>query len=73
MNARKSLCITAATTLLSSMILTGCGIDKPESMLVSAKAYMAKNDNKAAVIQLKNALQSRVYCKIMNKKIAQKQ
>jgi cellulose synthase operon protein C len=48
----------AISTLLTAMILVGCGGEKPESMLASAKDYMAKNDNKAAVIQLKNALQS---------------
>ena len=43
--------------LLLSLLLTACS-DKPEAMLISAKDYMAKNDSKAAVIQLKNALQS---------------
>jgi len=36
--------------------LAGCG-DKPEALLASAKAYLAKQDTKAATIQLKNALQ----------------
>jgi putative PEP-CTERM system TPR-repeat lipoprotein len=49
---------TALSTLLATLLLVGCGGEKPESMLVSAKDYMAKNDNKAAVIQLKNALQN---------------
>ena len=47
----------ALPVLLLSLLLTACS-DKPEAMLISAKDYMAKNDSKAAVIQLKNALQS---------------
>lgn len=43
--------------LLVALALAGCG-DKPEAMLSSAKDYLAKNDNKAAVIQIKNALQA---------------
>jgi len=58
MTTRKSIGRTAISALLAAMILVGCGGEKPESMLASAKDYMAKNDNKAAVIQLKNALQS---------------
>jgi len=37
--------------------LAGCGGDKPEAMVASAKTYLAKQDAKAAVIQLRNALQ----------------
>lgn len=37
--------------------LAGCGGGSTESMLASAKEYLAKNDNKAAVIQIKNAIQ----------------
>jgi len=36
--------------------LTGCGED-PQALLLSAKGYLAKNDSKAAIIQIKNALQ----------------
>lgn len=46
----------AATVLLVSLLFAGCG-DKPEATLASAKDYLAKNDSKAAVIQIKNALQ----------------
>ncbi|HPT49042.1 MAG TPA: PEP-CTERM system TPR-repeat protein PrsT [Accumulibacter sp.] len=46
------------STLLATLLLVGCGGgDKPENALVSAKDYLANNDRKAAVIQLKNALQ----------------
>ncbi len=37
--------------------LAGCGRESPDALLASAHKYLAANDNKAAVIQLKNALQ----------------
>lgn len=43
--------------LLVALVLVACG-DKPEAMLSSAKDYLAKNDSKAAIIQIKNALQA---------------
>ena len=43
--------------LLLALMLSACGGDKPDAMLASARDYIAKNDPKAAVIQLKNALQ----------------
>lgn len=57
MNVKKLQPRIALSALLVSMLLAACN-DKPEVMLSSAKDYMAKNDNKAAVIQLKNALQT---------------
>jgi putative PEP-CTERM system TPR-repeat lipoprotein len=45
------------TSILLAVLLSACGGDKPEEMLASARDYLAKNDPKAAVIQLKNALQ----------------
>jgi len=47
---------TALSCVLASLLLCACG-DKPEALLVSAKDYLAKHDNKAAAIQIKNALQ----------------
>jgi len=44
--------------LVAALILAGCGGETPESMVASAKGYLEKDDTKAAVIQLKNALQS---------------
>ncbi|CAI06138.1 XrtA/PEP-CTERM system TPR-repeat protein PrsT [Aromatoleum aromaticum] len=44
------------TVALSAALLTACS-DDPETMLRSAKDYLAKNDPNAAGIQLKNALQ----------------
>jgi putative PEP-CTERM system TPR-repeat lipoprotein len=37
--------------------LLGCGDDSPEKLLSSAKSYLAGGEKRAAVIQLKNALQ----------------
>ena len=42
--------------LIAMALLAGCA-EKPESMVASAKAYLAKDDRNAAVIQLRNALQ----------------
>lgn len=47
----------AIAILLVPLFLTACGSESAESMLTSAKSYLAKNDHKAAVIQIKNALQ----------------
>lgn len=43
-------------TLLAAL-LGACSGEKPEAMLASARDYVAKNDYKAAAIQVKNALQ----------------
>src|SRR3990167_4085461 len=44
------------SALFLAVLLVACG-EKPEAMLTSAKDYLAKNDAKAAMIQVKNALQ----------------
>jgi putative PEP-CTERM system TPR-repeat lipoprotein len=49
----------ALTTLFMALALAGCGGGKPDAMVASARDYMAKNDPKAAIIQLKNALQEK--------------
>ena len=46
-----------ASSLLLALLLNGCGGDSSESLVASSRDYLAKNDSKAAVIQLKNALQ----------------
>ena len=43
--------------LVLALLLVSCGGDKPDAMLASARDYLGKNDPKAAIIQLKNALQ----------------
>jgi putative PEP-CTERM system TPR-repeat lipoprotein len=48
----------ATFAVLVSSCLVGCGNDSPQAMLASAKASMAKNDDKTALIQVKNALQA---------------
>lgn len=60
-NGTRTVRRTASSLLLSLLVLSmsACGGDSPESMLTSAKDYLAKNDAKAAVIQLKNALQNK--------------
>jgi putative PEP-CTERM system TPR-repeat lipoprotein len=57
MDFKKSHIQTALSAVAVSMLLLACG-EKPEAMLDSAKSYMAKKDNKAAIIQIKNALQA---------------
>lgn len=46
-----------SAVLAIAIALAACGGDKPEALLGSAKEYLAKNDPKAAVIQIKSALQ----------------
>lgn len=45
------------TAALIAGLLAGCGGDNPETLIASGKEFLAKKDNKAAVIQFKNALQ----------------
>jgi len=47
----------AAAALLALALAACSGGEKPEKMIASARDYMAKSDYKAAVIQVKNALQ----------------
>ena len=57
MSSKKSSSHMTLPALLVALLLAACS-DKPEAMMISAKDYLAKNDSKAAVIQIKNALQS---------------
>lgn len=60
MRKKNDSLIRAVLPALVAVALTfGCGGDDPDKLVASAKDYIAKNDSKAAVIQLKNALQSR--------------
>ncbi|NTV70760.1 MAG: PEP-CTERM system TPR-repeat protein PrsT [Azonexaceae bacterium] len=57
MKTSRSLFPTVVAAALLALMLGACGGDSPESLILSSKDYLAKNDTKAAVIQLKNALQ----------------
>ena len=54
MNASKLIPV-----LLVSAVLAACGGDDPDKLMASAKEYLAKNDSKAAAIQIKNLLQKK--------------
>ena len=41
----------------ATLALVACGGDSTDAMLASARDYMSKKDNKAAIIQIKNVLQ----------------
>jgi putative PEP-CTERM system TPR-repeat lipoprotein len=56
MQAKNSSIAAVAAAALVVGLLSGCG-DSPDKLLGSAKEYMAKQDYKAATIQLKNVLQ----------------
>lgn len=43
--------------LLLALLIGACGGESPEKLISSSKEYLAKKDTKAAIIQLKNALQ----------------
>ncbi|QGZ40581.1 putative PEP-CTERM system TPR-repeat lipoprotein [Pseudoduganella flava] len=47
----------AAAAMMLAGALAGCKSDTAESLLADARQYQQKGDNKAAVIQLKNALE----------------
>ena len=53
--------MTKKPTVLAILILiaalTGCEVEGPPQMIESAKSYLAKGDQKAAIIQLKTVLQ----------------
>ncbi len=54
MKHRPNLLVSA---VLAASLIAGCADDSPEKHIASAKEYLQKNDSKAAVIQIKNALQ----------------
>jgi putative PEP-CTERM system TPR-repeat lipoprotein len=56
---RLIIVVAAAVLWLSTgALITGCAEGNPEEMLASGKAYLAKKDTNAAVIQFRNALQT---------------
>ncbi len=48
----------ATLSLACVLLLAACGRDTPESLIASGKAFAAKRDHKAAIIQFKAALQA---------------
>ena len=57
MNFNFSRAGSAICALGIALSLVACGGGSTESMLASARDFLAKNDDKSAVIQIKNALQ----------------
>ena len=51
--------LIASTCLSTLTLLAACGAGSPEDLLKDARGRLAKNDTKAAVLQLKSALQQR--------------
>ncbi|HQR71465.1 MAG TPA: PEP-CTERM system TPR-repeat protein PrsT [Burkholderiaceae bacterium] len=49
--------VAATAVLLFVFGLTGCRNSSPEQLLQSARAYQAKGDHRAAIIELKNVIQ----------------
>lgn len=57
MNKPASSLAASLGMLLTAALLGACGGESADALLASSKDFLAKNDNKSAVIQLKNALQ----------------
>lgn len=57
MNKHRSHIAKAISAALLTAFLGGCSGESTESLIASGKDFLSKNDNKAAVIQLKNAIQ----------------
>lgn len=57
MQLKNTSAALTAVALASALLLVGCGGESPEALLASARDYIAKNDHKAAAIQVKNVLQ----------------
>lgn len=58
MNHRTTLHRGLVACAAASVVLGGCGRDKPEDHLARAKEMISKQDHRGAVIELKNALQT---------------
>jgi putative PEP-CTERM system TPR-repeat lipoprotein len=54
---RRARTLALALPLAAGLLLAGCAGESEEQLIASARGFLAKNDHKAAVIQLKNALQ----------------
>ena len=45
--------------VIATLLFASCGKDSPDELIASARAYEAKGEHKAAIIQLRNALQQK--------------
>ena len=57
MNTQSHRLALAGIALLATGLLAACGNDRPETHIASARSYLDKGESKAAVIELKTALQ----------------
>ena len=57
MKAGRTIRVATAAAMMALALLSGCA-DEPAALVTSAKEFLAKNDRAAAIVQLKNALQS---------------
>ena len=55
---KRTVKITALTTILLMIGITSCSKETTESLISEARQYQTKGDDKSAIIQLKNALQN---------------
>ena len=53
----RPLCGLAFIVAVGLLGCAGCSSDSPEKLIASAKQYLAENNPKAAIVQLKNSLQ----------------
>ena len=58
MSRTKHIASIVIPAFICGLLLVGCGGESPQRRLASAKEYLQKKDTKAAVIELKNALQA---------------
>jgi cellulose synthase operon protein C len=58
MSCTKTAASLAIPVLLCALLVAGCGDENPQRRLTSAKEYLQNKDTKAAVIEIKNALQA---------------
>lgn len=58
MSFKRTAASLATAAVLCAVLLAGCGDENPQRRLAAAKEYLQKKDTKAAVIEIKNALQA---------------
>src|SRR5688572_10432908 len=56
--ARRLLPVLAPAVIVT-LLLLACSKDSPDELIASARTYEAKGEHKAAIIQLRNALQQK--------------